>query len=91
MKVLCTLNKFESFNEIKNLCDGIIITNELVSSRYDNSFTKEEILQVIKKCNTARMEVYLLMNAIFTDDNIGVAAEFINEFKILTCNISLAI
>ena len=59
MKVLCTLNKFESFNEIKNLCDGIIITNELVSSRYDNSFTKEEILQLIKKCNTARMEIYL--------------------------------
>lgn len=81
MKVLCTLNKFESFNEIKNLCDGIIITNELVSSRYDNSFTKEEILQLIKKCNTARMEVYLLMNAIFTDDNIGIAEDFINEFK----------
>ena len=73
MKVLCTLNKFESFNEIKNLCDGIIITNELVSSRYDNSFTKEEILQVIKKCNTARMEVYLLMNLKTLTCNISLA------------------
>ena len=81
MKVLCTLKSFDAFNEIKSLCDGIVITNELVSSRYDNSFSKDEISQIIKKCNTARMEVYLLMNAIFTDNDIMVAMEFINEFK----------
>ena len=81
MKVLCTLNRFQNFNEIKNLCDGIIITNELVSSRYDNSFTKAEITAIIKKCNTARMEVYLLMNALFVDEDIHHAKAFIDEFK----------
>ena len=81
MKVLCTLKNIEQFNEIKSLCDGIVITNQLVSSRYDTSFSKEEILQIIKKCNTAKMEVYLLINALFTDDDFDILFDFINEFK----------
>lgn len=81
MKLLCTLKDVESFNDIKNLCDGVILTNKLVSSRYASSFSKDEILQIIKKCNTARMEAYLLVNVLFTDDDIHFAQEFIDEFK----------
>ena len=81
MKILCSLQNVNQFNEIKSLCDGVIITNHLVSSRYDNSFNYEEILQIVKKCNTAKMEAYLLVNTLFTDDNLPLLYEVINEFK----------
>ena len=56
--------------EIIALCDGIILTNKKYSSRYETSFSNEEILQIVKKCNTLRMETYLLIDNILTDSDI---------------------
>lgn len=81
MKFLCTIPNVEAFNEIKNLCDGIILTNKKYSSRYETSFSNEEILQIVKKCNTLRMETYLLIDNILTDSDIKDVYELIDEFK----------
>ena len=39
MKFLCTVKSVESFSDIKNLCDGIVMTNANFSSRYDSSLS----------------------------------------------------
>jgi len=81
MKILTTLNSIDEFNEIKQVSDGIVLANNKVSARYDKSLNNDEILQLVKKCNTAKMDCYLLVTAIFQDDNISNAYDIINEFK----------
>ena len=81
MKFLCTIPNVEAFNEIKHLCDGIILTNKKFSSRYETSFSNEEILQIVKKSNTLRMETYLLVDNILTDSDIKEVYQLIDEFK----------
>lgn len=81
MKFLCTVSSIEEFLKVKNLCDGIVITNHLVSSRFEHSLSLEEILALVKKCNTARMECYLMCNALFTDDTLPNLYDIINHFK----------
>ena len=81
MKFLCSLKNFDSFAEVKALADGIVITNKDVSSRYEYSFNSDEILALVKKCNTARMDCYLLVDNLFTDENLQKAYELINLFK----------
>ena len=81
MKFLCTIPNVESFNSIKHLCDGVVITNKKFSSRYETSFSFDEILQVVKKCNTARMDTYLLVDNILTDKDILAVYDLINTFK----------
>ena len=81
MKILCTIPSVEAFTEIKPYCDGVVLTNAKVSSRYDVSFSYDEILHIVKKCNTARMDAYILVNAILTDDDMGIVYDLINTFK----------
>ena len=81
MKFLCTIPNVESFSKVKHLCDGVVMTNKKYSSRYETSFSFEEILQIVKKCNTARMEAYLLVDDILTDSDITAVYELINTFK----------
>ena len=81
MKFLCTIPNVEAFNSIKHLCDGVVITNKKFSSRYETSFSCDEILQVVKKCNTARMDTYLLVDNILTDGDILAVYDLINTFK----------
>jgi len=81
MKFLCTIPSVEAFAKIKNLCDGVILTNKNYSSRYDSSFSFDEILQIVKKCNTARMETYLLVDSILFDEDIDKVRELIDTFK----------
>ena len=50
MKFLCTIPNVDAFSQIKHLCDGVIMTNKKYSSRYETSFSFEEILQLVKKC-----------------------------------------
>ena len=59
MKFLCTIPNVEAFSQIKHLCDGVIMTNSNFSSRYETSLSNEEILQIVKKCNTHRMDAYM--------------------------------
>ena len=81
MKFLCTIPNVDSFAKIKDLCDGVVMTNSRFSSRYDSSFTNEEILQIVKKCNTHRMEAFILLDLIMFDNDISEVYDFINEFK----------
>ena len=81
MKFLCTLRSVEQFAEIKNLCDGIVMTNANLSSRYDSSLSNEEILQLVKKCNTHKMDAYILLDLIIFDNDISMVYDFINQFK----------
>lgn len=81
MKFLCTIPNVEGFSKIKNLCEGIVLTNNRLSSRYESSFTNEEILQIVKKCNTHRMESFILVDKILFDEDIKEVYDFINEFK----------
>ena len=81
MKFLCTIPNVESLSKIKHLCDGVIITNKKYSSRYETSFSFEEILQLVKKCNTSRIETYLLVDNILTDSDIPAIYELIETFK----------
>lgn len=81
MKFLCTIPSVDAFNDVKNLCDGIVMTNALFSSRYDFSLTYEEILQLVKKCNTHKMDAYIMIDLIVFDKDIPVVYEFINQFK----------
>ena len=81
MKFLCTIPNVEAFSKVKHLCDGVVMTNKKYSSRYETSFSFDEILQIVKKCNTARMEAYLLVDDILTDSDIPAVYELINTFK----------
>ena len=81
MKFLCTIPNVDAFNDIKNLCDGVILTNKKFSSRYETSFSFEEILQIVKKCNTQRMEAYLLVDDILTDSDIDDVRNLLETFK----------
>jgi collagenase-like PrtC family protease len=81
MKFLCTIPNVEAFSQIKHLCDGVIMTNHKYSSRYETSFSFEEILQIVKKCNTAKMEAYLLVDNILTDSDIKDIYKLIDTFK----------
>ena len=81
MKFLCTVKSLESFSDIKNLCDGIVMTNANFSSRYDSSLSNEEIFQLVKKCNTHKMEAYILLDMIAFDKDIQMIYEFIEHFK----------
>lgn len=81
MKFLCTIPSLDHFTQIKDICDGVVITNHLVSSHFDSSFSLEEITQLVKKCNTNKIEVYLLCNAIFTDEQLDSLYELIDKFK----------
>ncbi len=81
MKFLCTIPNVDAFYKIKHLCDGVVITNQKFSSRYETSFSFDEILQVVKKCNTAKMETYLLVDNILTDGDILAVYDLINTFK----------
>lgn len=81
MKFLCTVRSVDSFSDIKNLCDGIVMTNANFSSRYDSSLSNEEILQLVKKCNTHKMEAYILLDLIVFDKDIPMVYEFIDQFK----------
>ena len=81
MKFLCTIPSLDAFYQIKHLCDGVVITNKKFSSRYETSFSYEEILQIVKKCNTARMETYLLVDDILADGDILAVYDLINTFK----------
>lgn len=81
MKFLCTIPNVEAFSEIKHLSDGVVITNKKYSSRYETSFSFEEILQIVKKCNTHRMEAYLLVDDILTDSDLQKVYELIDTFK----------
>ena len=81
MKFLCTIPNVDAFYKIKHLCDGVVITNKKFSSRYENSFSFDEILQIVKRCNTARMETYLLVDNIISDEDIPALRELIETFK----------
>lgn len=81
MKFLCSLPNVLAFNEIKDLCDGVIMTNASFSSRYDSSLTNSEILQIVKRCNTHKMEAFILMDMMVFDNDIQLIYDFINEFK----------
>ena len=81
MKFLCTIPNVESFNSVKHLCDGVVLTNSKYSSRYETSFSFEEILQIVKKCNTLRMDTYLLVDDILSDSNIADIYHLIDTFK----------
>lgn len=81
MKFLCTIPNVDAFHKIKHLCDGVVITNKKFSSRYETSFSFDEILQIVKKCNTARMETYLLVDNILSDEDIPALRELIETFK----------
>jgi putative protease len=81
MKFLCTIPNVDAFNQVKHLCDGVVMTNKKYSSRYETSFSFDEILQIVKKCNTARMESYLIVDNILTDSDIPAIYELINTFK----------
>lgn len=81
MKFLCTIPNVEAFNQIKMLCDGVVITNKKYSSRYETSFSYEEILQVVKKCNSHRMDSYILVDDILSDGDISAVYELIDTFK----------
>ena len=81
MKFLCTIPNVDAFNDIKHLCDGVILTNKKFSSRYETSFSFEEILQIVKKCNTQRMEAYLLVDDILTDSDIDDVRNLLETFK----------
>ena len=81
MKFLCTIPNVDAFHKIKHLCDGVVITNKKFSSRYETSFSFDEILQIVKRCNTARMETYLLVDNIISDEDIPALRELIETFK----------
>ena len=81
MKFLCTIPNVDAFSKIKHLCDGVVMTNKKLSSRYETSFSYEEILQVVKKCNTNHMEAYLLVDDILTDENLPEIYHLIDTFK----------
>ena len=81
MKFLCTIPNVDAFYKIKHLCDGVVITNKKFSSRYETSFSFDEILQIVKRCNTARMETYLLVDNIISDEDIPALRELIETFK----------
>ena len=46
MKFLCTIPNVDAFHKIKHLCDGVVITNKKFSSRYETSFSFEEIFSI---------------------------------------------
>ena len=81
MKFLCTIPSVESFGQIKDLCDGVVITNDNFSSRFETSLSNEEILQIVKKCNTHKMEAYILVDLIVFDKDIKMVYDFIDSFK----------
>lgn len=81
MKFLCTLKDIDSFNSIKHLCDGIVLTNHKTSARYEVSFNYDEILQIVKKCNTAKIDTYLLLDIIIFDEDIHMIRELFEQFK----------
>ena len=81
MKFLCTIPNVDAFHKIKHLWDGVVITNKKFSSRYETSFSFDEILQIVKRCNTARMETYLLVDNIISDEDIPALRELIETFK----------
>ena len=68
MKFICTIPCVEAFHQVKELCDGVVMTNSHLSARYDSSFTNEEILQIVKKCNTHKMESFILIDNILFDN-----------------------
>ena len=62
MKFLCTIPNVEAFSQIKHLCDGVIMTNHKYSSRYETSFSFEEILQIVKNVTLQKWRlIYLLI------------------------------
>ena len=81
MKFICTIPCVEAFHQVKELCDGVVMTNSHLSARYDSSFTNEEILQIVKKCNTHKMESFILIDNILFDSDLEKIYNFIDEFK----------
>lgn len=81
MKLAATLSSIEMIEQyIQAGTDIFIVGNERFANRLHQSFTNEELHQIIQKVHASNKEVYLNMNLIMHESDIEKVNSFLSEF-----------
>src|SRR5690554_1373832 len=81
MKIITTLHDINNLLEILSLSDGILIGNDIFSARQTNSFTVDEINQIIKIAKSNNKKCFLNLNKMYYDHEIDELTSFLKQIK----------
>jgi len=81
MKIITTLHDINNLLEILSLSDGILIGNDIFSARQTNSFSVDEINQIIKIAKSNNKKCFLNLNKMYYDHEIDELTSFLKQIK----------
>lgn len=76
MKILTTIHDLNNLDQLINVADGFVLGDQ----RFSKTLTldlKDDLIHVIEKINQAKKEVFILLNRLFTDQELVVVKDFI--------------
>lgn len=77
MKLMCNLNSKTFLNDYKEIgLSGLVVGNDEISSRHCISLSLEEMVELSKT-----FEVYVLMNLLYSEQQLPVAKEWLLKIK----------
>ncbi len=81
MKILTNLHDISKLNQVLKVSDGILLGNQMFSKTITHDFL-EDTYEIIKKTHQDKKEVFILLNRIFTDDELINVEAYIKELPV---------